>query len=272
MLDDQTRFRLAPIPGETRKAAHAVYNIQNLYLIAGEQMVSLLEGVDWSLLDWDVSIPVSQLPLLSLVTIFQFAERLPDRQAAEATRSRNDWKYALHVPLEFPGLKTERLCEFRRCFRLYHDNQGVLQELVRRVSVIGFFGSGEAPVPAIHTMVETICCWSRLDNLEMVLNQALEAAAAEYPEWLRQEALPHWFSRYGRQRKRLFPSSERDTSPSTIQSLLSDANHLLLSASKAEHAILKELPEMQALERCLHKNFEIHENQTQWRTHCAGCI
>jgi transposase len=32
---------------------------------------------------------------LALVTIMQFAENLTDRQAADAVRSRIDWKYAL---------------------------------------------------------------------------------------------------------------------------------------------------------------------------------
>jgi hypothetical protein len=32
---------------------------------------------------------------LALVTVFQFMENLTDRQAADAVRSRLDWKYAL---------------------------------------------------------------------------------------------------------------------------------------------------------------------------------
>ncbi len=32
---------------------------------------------------------------LALITIMQFAEKLPDRQAADAVRARLDWKYAL---------------------------------------------------------------------------------------------------------------------------------------------------------------------------------
>ena len=36
---------------------------------------------------------------LALVTIFQFAEGLCDRQAADAVRARIDWKYALRLPL-----------------------------------------------------------------------------------------------------------------------------------------------------------------------------
>jgi transposase len=34
---------------------------------------------------------------LALVTVFQFLEHLSDRQAADAVRSRIDWKYALRA-------------------------------------------------------------------------------------------------------------------------------------------------------------------------------
>lgn len=36
---------------------------------------------------------------LALVSVMQFAENLSDRQAADAVRSRIDWKYALSLEL-----------------------------------------------------------------------------------------------------------------------------------------------------------------------------
>ncbi len=43
----------------------------------------------------------------------QFAEGLSDRQAAEALRSRIDWKYALSLELDDPGFDFSVLSEFR---------------------------------------------------------------------------------------------------------------------------------------------------------------
>ena len=51
---------------------------------------------------------------LALVTIMQFVEGLSDRLAAEAVRSRIDWKYALSLELTDPGFDFSVLCEFRR--------------------------------------------------------------------------------------------------------------------------------------------------------------
>ncbi len=49
----------------------------------------------------------------ALVTIFQFAEGLSDRQAADAVRARIDWKYALGLELTDPGFDFSVPCEFQ---------------------------------------------------------------------------------------------------------------------------------------------------------------
>ncbi|MFC9916563.1 transposase [Streptomyces sp. NPDC059862] len=43
----------------------------------------------------------------------QFAENLSDRAAADAVRTRIDWKYALGLELDDPGFDHSVLCEFR---------------------------------------------------------------------------------------------------------------------------------------------------------------
>ena len=50
---------------------------------------------------------------LALVTVFQFLEHLSDRQAADAVRTRIDWKYALGLELTDPGFHFSVLMEFR---------------------------------------------------------------------------------------------------------------------------------------------------------------
>jgi transposase len=50
---------------------------------------------------------------LALVTVFQMAENLTDRQAAEAVRDRLPWAYALGLDLGDTGFDHTVLCEFR---------------------------------------------------------------------------------------------------------------------------------------------------------------
>ena len=49
-----------------------------------------------------------------MITLMQFLEGLTDRQAAEAVRSRIDWKYMLGLTLEDPGFDFSVLSEFRQ--------------------------------------------------------------------------------------------------------------------------------------------------------------
>ena len=50
---------------------------------------------------------------LALVTVFPCIENLTDRQAADAVRSRLDWKYCLSLELTDPGFDHTVLSEFR---------------------------------------------------------------------------------------------------------------------------------------------------------------
>jgi transposase len=49
---------------------------------------------------------------LALVTIMQYIEDLSDRRAADAVRSRIDWKYALSLELTDTGFDSTVLSEF----------------------------------------------------------------------------------------------------------------------------------------------------------------
>jgi transposase len=57
---------------------------------------------------------------LALVTIMQFAEGLSDRDAADAVRTRIDWKYLLGLELSDPGFNYSILSRFRA--RLVENN------------------------------------------------------------------------------------------------------------------------------------------------------
>src|SRR6266487_75418 len=50
---------------------------------------------------------------LALVTVLQRAENLTDRLAADAVRTRIDWKYLLGLPLDDPGFDHTVLSDFR---------------------------------------------------------------------------------------------------------------------------------------------------------------
>src|SRR5271165_4828056 len=91
--------RIEEIPAETQEVARAIYPTGNRYMTMRDEFGTLYEDEDFAALYPAVGQPAEAPWRLALVTVMQFAEDLTDRQAAEAVRSRIDWKYALGLSL-----------------------------------------------------------------------------------------------------------------------------------------------------------------------------
>ena len=72
--------------------------------------------------------------LLALVTILQMLEKVSDRVAAEWVVSRLDWKYALHLLLDYPGFHFTDLYAFRQRLLELRD------ALVRHLGAVEKYG------------------------------------------------------------------------------------------------------------------------------------
>src|ERR1022692_869191 len=79
---------------------------------------------------------------LALVTVFQMAEDLTGRQAAEAVRTRIDWKYALGLDLADPGFDDSILSEFRARVAAGGLDQVVLDTLLKQLAAGGLVKPG----------------------------------------------------------------------------------------------------------------------------------
>ena len=94
-----------PIPEETARVARAAFPDGNLYLRMREALDGIYADEDFADLFPTRGQPAEAPWRLALVTIFQFAEHLSDRAAADAVRGRIDWKYALSLELTDAGLR-----------------------------------------------------------------------------------------------------------------------------------------------------------------------
>ena len=86
---------IGPVPEETARVARAAFPKGNLYLRIRDEVGTIYEDALFASLFPNVGQPALAPWRLALVCIFQFLEGLSDRQAAEAVRSRIDWKYLL---------------------------------------------------------------------------------------------------------------------------------------------------------------------------------
>src|SRR5579871_2378183 len=104
---------LSPIPEETERVARAAFPHGNVCLMLRDEFGALFTDEQFADLFPTRGQPAEAPWRLALVTILQFVEDLSDRQAAEAVRSRIDWKYLLGLELTDPGFDFSVLSEFR---------------------------------------------------------------------------------------------------------------------------------------------------------------
>ena len=100
------------IPDETKIIAQKAFPKGNTYIKLCDALGSIFEDKLFEDLYPQLGQPAESSARLALVTIMQFMENLPDRQAAEAVRSRIDWKYMLGLALSDPGFDYSVLSEF----------------------------------------------------------------------------------------------------------------------------------------------------------------
>ena len=113
---------IAPVPEETQRIARAAFPRGNIYVRMRDEIGTIYDDPMFAQLFPSRGQPAESPWRLALITVMQFVEGLSDRQAADAVRSRIDWKYALSLELTDPGGDASVLCEFRA--RLVEDAAG----------------------------------------------------------------------------------------------------------------------------------------------------
>ncbi len=109
-LQPQTEYC---VPIETARVAKSVFPNGNIYLTLADSLGAFLADQDFTNLYPERGQPAESPFRLALATILQYMEGLTDRQAADAVRSRIDWKYLLCLELTDAGFDHTVLSEFR---------------------------------------------------------------------------------------------------------------------------------------------------------------
>lgn len=91
------------VPETTAAIAHVSFPKGNHYLKMRDELGVFFSDEQFADLFSYTGQPALAPWRLALVTVMQFAENLTDRQAANADRSRIDWKYALGLEIDDIG-------------------------------------------------------------------------------------------------------------------------------------------------------------------------
>src|SRR5215213_9089651 len=186
---------IQPVPEETARVARAAFRKGNPLLELRDELGTIFS--DEGFVDLFPRLGQPGLPpwRLALVTLLQFRENLPDRQAAEAVRARIDWKYLLGLELTDPGFDHSVLCEFRSRLLTGSAEERLLGKLLEACQARGLLKArGRQRSDTTHVLA-SVRLLNRLELVGETLRAALNELATVAPDWLR--AAPRaWYERY----------------------------------------------------------------------------
>jgi transposase len=185
------------MPEETGRIGKVLLRENDPYRLIGDRLFEKWKEEEFADLYSSEVKPGYSPVILAFVSVFQFMERLADRQAAQALRMRLDWKYALHLPLEDAGFDFSILSEFRDRLIEGQAEQRVFEKLVEEIRAIGLIKErGKQRSDSIAMLVKV----RRLSRIEMVvetLRLAVVAVVEAHREWCEEIIPPSWEDRYG---------------------------------------------------------------------------
>src|SRR5215218_8722914 len=187
---------IQPVPEETVRVARAAFRKGNPLLKLRDELGTIFSDEDFADLFPRLGQPGLAPWRLALVTLLQFRENLPDRQAAEAVRARIGWKYLFGLELTDPGFDHSVLCEFRSRLLAGSAEERLLGRLLDACQARGLLKArGRQRTDATHVLA-SIRVLNRLELVGETLRAALNELATIVPDWLRAAAPKAWHERH----------------------------------------------------------------------------
>ena len=256
------------IPAETIRVAHAAFPKGNRYLQVRDTFGPLFFNPDFHHLFSHTGQPATDPARLAVITILQFAERLSDVHAADAVRSRIDWKYLLAFPLTDAGFDPSVLSAFRMRLVAGHAEHllfDTLLTLFREQRLLQPRGRQRSDSTHVLAAVRAL---NRLECVATTMRHALNSLALVVTAWLRDHSPADWVERYGpRVEDYRLPTSKADRV--ALATTIEEDGGALLEAIGAADAPewLRSIPAVHTLWMVWIQNYTwMTETTLRWRT------
>jgi transposase len=257
---------ISEIPPETVRVARAAFPKGTVVMRLRDEFSELYRDEDFSRFYPRRGQPAFAPWRLALVTVLQFLEQLSDRQAAEAVRSRIDWKYALGLELTDAGFHFSVLTEFRARLVNGQSKHLLLDMMLERFRQRGLLKAGGKQRTDSTYVLAAIRDLHLLELVAETLRATLDDLAAVVPEWLRGIAQPVWFERYAHRAEdyRLPKSQEKREA---LALTIGADGFLLLDALDATcaPAVACEVPMVATLRTVWRTHYSRDDRQLRWK-------
>jgi transposase len=257
---------LPPIPEETARVARQLYHKTNRYLLLRDELGTIYTDEQFAALYPSKGQYAESPWRIALVLIMQFMENYTDRQAAEAMRSRIDWKYVLSLELTDPGFHFSVLSEFRDRLMAGGMEEKLLTtllELCRERRWLMTRGKQRTDSTHVWAAIRAI---NRLECVGETLRAALNSLATVVPDWVKAHAPKEWYDRYEMRMENFrFPSQK--SKQEELAEQFGQDGWQLLEMVYAEEAWpwLREVPAVQVLRQVWLQQFWMQDDQLRWR-------
>src|SRR5579859_7329606 len=257
---------ICPVPPETTRVSRAVYPKGNLYIQMRTILGTIYTDEDFADLFPKEGQPAEAPWRLALVTVMQFVENLPDRQAADSIRGRIDWKYALGLELTDAGIDASVLSEFRARVVAGGAEALLLDALLELCKQRGWVkAGGKQRTDSTHVLARV----RSLSNLECVgetLRAVLNNLAQVDAEWLAQQISAEWLERYvHRVENYRLPKAESQRR-ALAEQIGADGLHLLRALEQAgTPAQVQQVASVRLLRQVWQQSYEVVAGQARWR-------
>jgi len=260
-----------PIPEETARVARAASSDGTLYLRMREALDVVYSDEDFADLFPTRGQPAEAPWRLALATIFQFAEHLSDRAAADAVRGRIDWKYALSLELTDPGFDHSVLSEFRTRLLIGGAERRLLDLLVDCARDRGLLTvRGRQRTDSTHVLA-AVRALNRVELVTETMRHALTVLADVAPEWLRAHGRPEWVKRDERRPEDDGLPSKQAERQALAETIGQDGLEILGAVdADAAPSWLRDLPALSVLRAVWIQNYLVIETGVRWRTDKEG--
>jgi transposase len=261
---------IPPVPEETARVARAAFPRGNVLMQLRDTLGTIYTDEAFADLYPTHGQPAEAPWRLALVIVMQALENLTDRQAADAVRSRLDWKYVLSLELTDPGFDHTVLSEFRSRLVAGNAEQRLLDLLLEQCREGGWLKArGRQRTDSTHVLAKiralnrTLCAGQ---TMVYVLNVLSEVA----PEWVRAYVPAEWVERYGERLEHERLPKEEEERTQYANQVGADGWALLAALDAASTADwLKTLPAVMTLRTIWDQQFEPLEQGGRWRTEPA---
>jgi transposase len=255
------------IPEETVRVARAAYPKGNLYMHMRDALGTIYHDESFAQLFPQNGRPVEAPWRLAFITVVQFIEGLPDRQAAEAVRGRIDLKYALGLELTDPGFDFTLLSDFRKRLIEGGAEQVLLDAMLAVFKEQGWLKQRQRQRTDSTHVLAKVRAINRLMCVGEAMRFALNSIAVVAGEWLLANSDPEWLDRYGhRIEESRLPQNQEDRL-AVAELIGRDGSKLLTDLYDASAPpFLREIPAIEILRRIWIQNYVRVEGQLHWRS------